>query len=304
MGFSLLARDELADLAADIRRDLDHFVVALAYLGAEKLDDAVELSAHENWKCERAVQSRRYRRGAAHERRFLPDIGEPYGLATRPYPAQQARVLAGGVDAPRRLPQKKLDGWLRQAPILRMAHQAVVFGDDAPRAGNPAEPFAQRLNDARYHFFDAARFGEQHRHGFLNVLAQLRAFALADVREHGDHAGSLALAVVNCRGRHADIDDSAVFAPAHGFDVRKRLAVENAHAVRLGFGPELRRHQRSRPSQHFVFGPAEHALGGGVPAVNFQVHVELNDRQRRRSDQRLDAVGRLLQRLLYPFPVS
>ena len=304
MQLRFLARNELADLAAYSGGDLDHLFVARAHAAAEQFNHAVKLTAHHERKRERALQSCRQRRRPAHERRFERQVGQPDRLAGRPHAAQQACLLAGGIDARRRQMQELGDFRRRNSPVLGVPHQAVVLGDGPARARRPAEALAQRLDDARNRFLDALRLGELYRHGILNVLAPFGALALAGLRGKQHRAVDHSVGIAQRRRRQADRDMRAVLAQAHGLDVREMLAALNGGTVAQSLLAFIGRHCRRQAADYFLLGPAENALGGGIPALDDAMLVLHDDRQRRHGDQCFEARRGLLQRVQRAFALA
>src|SRR5262249_37105653 len=76
----VLALDELPDLAADRRQDVQERLIRLSYRRAEELNDPENLAAEPNRESECSVQSLLRRQRSPWKIRILNDIGDPERL--------------------------------------------------------------------------------------------------------------------------------------------------------------------------------------------------------------------------------
>src|SRR5262249_10277982 len=125
----LHAADELADVAAHPLRHCQHLLVARAQRAAEELQLPVYFAPDRERKREGRAQARFRGSRAAHERRVLRDVRDPYRSTSRPHCAVQS-PRRGEIQADRALTAKGLYRRLGNAPAFGAAQHPLLALED------------------------------------------------------------------------------------------------------------------------------------------------------------------------------
>jgi hypothetical protein len=208
--FRLLAREELADLAADHRGGLEETLVGLARRGAREAEHADRPAFESHRQDEGSALEARTRRGPRRARgpRILARIGHPQRPAALPCRARQP--LASPVDDLAGAGDERFGRRVAVAPGVREPqHPGRLVGGEIAAAG----PFF-RLAYRAYRRLDrrrcALRLGQAARHAMLESAQALGALALGDVLGHADMAQRR---VVDPARAERHPDEVAVVAP-------------------------------------------------------------------------------------------
>src|SRR6266851_5709943 len=240
--FGLLARHELADLAADDTHHLQQRRIGIADFAAEEFQHGEGDVARQDRKGERTMQS-----GPGGEwgplETFVPaHVRYPVRRAAHPHLPHQAsmgrlkRELAHLGDEI----GECLDG---DGPGLDAGYGFFPLVHAPARPAVPVERLADGLDDFRDGLGERFRFCEHARHGVLHPLALLGALALGDVARNDDHFRHLAGHVPDDAAFRFDVADAAVLeheaefgpSPHARFD---RLAEDRLDALAV-FGVNL-----------------------------------------------------------------